>query len=946
MNMDLRVLAIYKQHYLDNYSNSLDCTYSSLGYYDGFDIFDANDQKTKERHLFTRSSDSPISSLWYATQEVYANNLNGLKGMQTVGLFRDSKDNDRCHWFWEEDKYTPYIAIGFAQLQDRNSLQNAVKEIEDIGNQEEVFPIEEKKCARVLTYYNFDNSDLVILAHSNSVKKLQTVLRRIEKNKLLVYLHTIQGIREDFLRSFADTQNDRSFELWEINGKKVLCNLREVINHVTLQFVTSGNNNVQSHIKEQFLSTISSNKNFRISGIKDATFSYVYGHESFNISIEKSDVRSVISLLIPGGIITHQNKLYGSEIYNIQTGFTVKCENLFTEKDIRTAKNKQGIHSSTDSNKALIEDKESWIWCKDKINEFIRMATSRFKKNDECLYAGLLSVAHTLNTLAQYGGFTMARDIYCLLFKSFDMFYRELEKAFLFSRNKSNLEEWQESELQYPENQSDLKDIKECIRTYLEAVNSVMYHTIHTDQVYLMLPGYCGTSYSIPIKLQLFYMAFMEKLIDLIYDDSDTATEYQFLISPVSEARPTTYRISFGKHEGGSCLIMVTMSHRSLVFPRAMMIILGHEIAHYVGNDGRKRVDRMLCLTESIAYILSHWTFSPPKTATEIMNDNAVLQRFWKNSIMQHLTIHFANELTEFLRSHLSDSKFLSENPKAYYANKLRRHIKKLCKEYLLDIDSKIINYFTPNNKPNEELQTALNNIQSDIEALNEDKENGEKLRNLLLNQIRDNIHAIVASDIINRVVDKIILIYKEIYSDTISQFVLDSTYTEYLESFSLSEGVVFKAINKDMVVKAREYVMRENLKQNAPEKLNDSATNGNSGGTGGRSVTENNIDEDWKIQIESFLDGSNNFLRYQIVLNNVVEYACLCRKEIERMVGNSLKRQELIKQLRKMYSHFSDASMYSYLHTYTATELYLFINKCISSYEEGVYKGITTSPV
>ena len=41
-----------------------------------------------------------------------------------------------------------------------------------------------------------------------------------------------------------------------------------------------------------------------------------------------------------------------------------------------------------------------------------------------------------------------------------------------------------------------MEKIKESVCQYLESVNSVMYHTTHTDQMFLMIPGYSGTTFA------------------------------------------------------------------------------------------------------------------------------------------------------------------------------------------------------------------------------------------------------------------------------------------------------------------------------------------------------------------------------------------------------------------------------------------------------------------
>lgn len=925
MSMDLRVLAIYKQHYLDRYDKALKCMYSSLGYYDGFDIEDAGEQLTKKRGLFTKSSDSPIASLWYATQEIYAKQIDGLKGMQIVGLFREK--DDLCNYFWAENNYSPYFAIGFAQLVKRNDFKTVADSIERIGIQGYEFPVENKKCARILTYYNFDNADLVILVHGNSIKKMQQVLKSIENNKGLRYVHTIQGIREDFLSAFADS--DGRIRCWEVDGKKTKCYLGEKITNVTLEFVTSGSDAVRRNVRTQIANSHFKNGNPRIQGIEKSTLSYVYGHESFCVLLENTDVKSILAMLVPNGLVTHQNGLYGSEIYNIQTGFTVESECLFPEKERKLLKNTAHltVHLPNEEKRSHLSELDSWRWCQEQIVWFKDIAKYRYEnKNDECLYASLLSVSHTLNTLAQYGGFDMARDIYCLLFRSFYMFQRELYKSFYLPvRSTSEDDPVADTEPDLIDDQDILKDIRQWVRIYLEAVNSVIYHTIHTDQIYLMLPGYCGTSFNAPIKLQLFYMNYMEKLINVIYDDEDQSTEYQFLISPVTEARPKTSRINFGKHEGGNCLIVVTLSQRSLVFPRAMMIILAHEIAHYVGNKGRLREVRLECLIEALVYILVHCIFAPSETLIKAVEENPELQQFWIEKIVKKLQRNLIKKkIEEFM---VIIATLGDKDPTIYYASKLKKAFVKICKETCLDIQMEFDNF--------------LNNahIDEDIQQLS-DREIANLVKSEIQKQVKYNIRELIALNGIDKIVAKLIYLFKEIYSDVISQYILGSSFTEFLESFSLSEGLPYSGNNKNMEQKVREYVMNKVLEKKDPQKMDNNSTTGNQGATSGKSVIDDHLDYDWRIPLSTLLNTSDNYLRFQVMLDNMEQYACQCRSEIEKEVDRKgTKNNNLLVEIRNMYMHFSSVGDYNNsINRYSASELYEFFIQCISSYEENVF--------
>lgn len=191
-------------------------------------------------------------------------------------------------------------------------------------------------------------------------------------------------------------------------------------------------------------------------------------------------------------------------------------------------------------------------------------------------------MVQTLNTLDQYENFAMSQDIFFLLYPAFDMFDQKFDAA---------LQEWR-----------DRKDMtKEALCNLLVYASSVIYHTIHTDQVFLMIPGYSGTSFSIPIKLSLLYLWFIDKVAKVINDKS---YQYRCILTPEMESRPITGLINLGLEESDR-LICVRLSQRSLFLPRDLMIILSHEIGHYIGSDLRKRALRLDCLMRTLGYFVA-----------------------------------------------------------------------------------------------------------------------------------------------------------------------------------------------------------------------------------------------------------------------------------------------------------------------------------------------------
>lgn len=110
---DIRLITLYKQHYLDQYSKPLQSEYSCWGYYDGMDIGEMQDmrlEKVSENHSVT-----PISQLWYMIGKK-VEETTGQYGSINIGIFRcceGAEADKRSEEFWNEKKKSIFFGVAF-----------------------------------------------------------------------------------------------------------------------------------------------------------------------------------------------------------------------------------------------------------------------------------------------------------------------------------------------------------------------------------------------------------------------------------------------------------------------------------------------------------------------------------------------------------------------------------------------------------------------------------------------------------------------------------------------------------------------------------------------------------------------------------------------------------------------------------------------------------------
>lgn len=580
---DARLLTLYKQHYMDCYHDELKSEYSCWGYYDGMDIEEVRPER--KGSLLDSASPAMISELWYHAGEKLKN-ITGHFGSINIGLFCDipKEKEGKIQGFWDKKSRMPFFGVSFLQLDQQANCDEVIKKIKN----EQVD--ESGRICRIYTYYTYDNADLVLVMDSNSLSILEEKLQEIDEQPEIRYQHSILGVSEKYLEDCKE--HKQILECWHDKD----CCINEDVFRLDIRLVSSGESqilNIEQHILDEVHAT------YKLKNYENAIYSYVSGHENIVLSFRDTDVKTMLVFLLPGGFATHQNISYRKRV---DPKSTLECPRLFNIETTHVLKPKQlnEIKSSDivvqdESEEAVETDNKPRGWFQKKIESYKDKLDTILDSGDESLYSYYLALLRTLNVLVQYENFSLSKDIFYLLYPSFEMFDKGIKKIEKSEKRSGEIRK-DNCDGEYA---IHLSTVKPVICEFLESVNSVIYHTIHTDQIYLMVPGYSGTSFSIPIKLNLVFLWFTDCIARLL---GNKRRKYRCILVPTMEATPKTQWMKLEK-ETESFLVCAKISQRTLYMPKSLMIILAHEMGHYIGGNLRCRKFR----TDQLEKFISHY---------------------------------------------------------------------------------------------------------------------------------------------------------------------------------------------------------------------------------------------------------------------------------------------------------------------------------------------------
>ena len=712
----LRILTLYKQHYLSKYSKDYDeWLYSTLGYYDGMEIQEVK-KYTASRLAFTNSKNADLTDLWYKIAENVLEG-EGAYGQQNISLLKFGNRNilSKDHSFWADT--SAFLCATFIQINHESDINSTAEKIERYMNR--------TADITAIIYRTLDNADAVLFIKSKQYQKIISAIESLGNMSDIFYTHSVLGISQECLNRIKSGRD--AADLYDES---------ETIDEMVLEIVSRGLNKAAEYIEKVN---------------ETGTYSYVLGHSDVIFRANNINMTRILKKLTDNGSLNHNNGFYGEDIYNVET--ILKSKKLSFEQ--------KSMDSS--SSVAVAAGKNTQSWCKGKIKELKKDLDYIKMQKDERLYSYYQAMIQSLNMLTQYEMSQFSKTIFYMVFPSLELFHDQFKKK-LKPGNK----------LQFKE----LNKVKSSITRYLEAVDTIILHTVHTDQNFLMVPGYSGVLYDIPTQLCFSYMAFLGLLIDCL-NDTDGG-RYECFLVPTLQVNTETRFIGFDLSPTNR-LIQVTIPQRILFMQRSTLMTLSHEAAHYVGDKTRNRELRLDKMIRIFAYIMSEYVYN------KLISESAGNPEEERQQLIQlvlsqqeQVTIYLTKKIHAVLKRHLH----LENDSEKFHWHILELYISKVCDSVILDMDHELrdiirtipqegLKLLVKEN--NHDLLLCLENIFNEVE---------QRLREWVSGGLSEQMTRIIAYGI------------SEMYSDVVSVLVLNVKWQHYIEAYLVGEGCLIRNLS------------------------------------------------------------------------------------------------------------------------------------------------------
>lgn len=555
--MVCRILYLESNHIPPMVSN-INPEYTGFRYYDGIRI---------SKNIFS-DGENDLSKIWtHSAKEIIQ--MDGGYSSQTMYLFSDNdKKVDDEFWNYRE---LPILFIMTLQLNVRTIELGDVcveltKRIRD-------YCVSKKTDIKIISYLTLDENDIVLAVKCKNYKigKEITESFHTRNNELFVKKNAIT-----VKYSFTISSIIKECKTDDIEGIPDKC---------MIDVVEKKPGSIEYLIKK--LPENSKYEKYSVLGQYDNL-----------IMLYPQSWKEILELY------TQNGPLFNDEEYR-KNILSASVQFIFNNEDVIPLNEKvwqieQGNTSNNLNDKKKSDDTQMGI-CKRLRQKIKAQYESLLKEldtgtNDGRVYKRVAynkALWQILNSIEKFEDKTFPDYIYVSIYAPLDML---ISKIVLCEENK------------------ELQDSTEIYR-FLTAINQISQNLLRAEKQFMQVPELNPWYYHVPVKLNAFYAAFVYKVktylnkkFGLRDEHSHLKHNYEFMLYPGMNERVVVNQV-FHSSQDKNRLLLVEIPERQTFDPKYLMIVLSHEIGHFVGSKLRMREKRYEVLKESIIRMVGLHTY-------------------------------------------------------------------------------------------------------------------------------------------------------------------------------------------------------------------------------------------------------------------------------------------------------------------------------------------------
>lgn len=522
--------------------------YSTTGFFDGL----------RTESLELDYSTKQFYSLWKYTLKRTAEST-GQYSYQNIFGFGNNAWNpcaDVEFWSDKTNRAFPLTFIVFLQLQsynikNGNSLEAQCSEFNNI-----IRNCLNDKC-KVYSYATVDKNDFIVCIKSRNYENTVEAIKQLHQSKLnrVVYSYTIFAISNKLLTVFSKNEYKDLYE--------------EKISSICLKGVTNSFDPEQlfsldrkySHYCRRLVNALYG----QICEADDHRLYDILGEDDFRLIARDVSLGKLLEQLRPGGLLHHKEYPFylftANLILNTQTGESAPLQS--SDIDIITRHMKENFQTP------LCNSLQASI-------QYMKRAMA---DRQDVMIEKINTLCHAiwqlLQSLKALEKAPTKKYDFLTLYQPFEVFVRIMEEKFqqYFNENESAFAETDE------------------IYEFIQKISMTIHGTLRTDIQFFQIRDFNVIINYAPAKLRAFY-AFWTLRISYFYNMiAPTTNSYSFVLAPGMYKEVCVCEL-FMEANTDKRLMLIMTPERFLYSCAQFMLILSHEVSHFVGHSIRNRRER------------------------------------------------------------------------------------------------------------------------------------------------------------------------------------------------------------------------------------------------------------------------------------------------------------------------------------------------------------------